>query len=324
MIKRALGSTDLTITAVGVGAFALGGWMWGGQDDADSEAALRAALDAGVNWIDTAPIYGEGRASAVVGRVLRTIAADRRPYVFSKFGHHLVDGRRITDGSRAQVVRDCEEELQRLGVERLDLFQLHWPAPQPVAETAAACAELLAAGKIRAIGVSNFSAEQLAAWHATGLPLHCVQNAFSLVKPEAGAAVLPWCAEHNVGFLAYSPLFRGLLSGTWTAAKTFPAGDHRGERAEFCGPALARWLAAVDKLRALAAEDDLSVPQLAIGWLLCHEGCTAAIVGARNAAQGAALGDLAMPLKQVQVDAVDAIVTAAAAAVLAPPAPGAP
>jgi aryl-alcohol dehydrogenase-like predicted oxidoreductase len=308
MIKRSLGSSDLTITAVGVGAFAIGGWMWGDQDDAASEAAIRAALDAGVNWIDTAPIYGEGRASTVIGRVLKTMPADRRPFVFSKFGHHLIDGQRITDGSRAQVIRDCEEELTRLGVERLDLFQLHWPAPQPVVETAAACTELLKAGKIRAIGVSNFSAEQLAAWQATGVPLHSVQNSCSLVKPAPGTAVLPWCAEHNVGFLAYSPLFRGLLSGTWTAAKTFPTGDHRGERDEFRGPVLARWLAAIDELRVLAADDDLTVPQLAIGWLLCHEGCTAAIVGARTAAQGAALGDLAMPLKQVQIDAIDAIV----------------
>lgn len=308
MIKRTLGSTDMNITVVGVGAFAIGGWMWGTQDDAASAGALRAALEAGVNWIDTAPIYGEGRASTVVGQVLAGLPAGQRPLVFSKFGHHLVDGTRITDGSRAQVVRDCEEELRRLGVERIDLFQLHWPAPQPVAETAAACADLLKAGKIRAVGVSNFDAAQLAAWRATGLPLHCVQNGFSLVKPEPGAAVLPWCADSNVGFIAYSPLFRGLLSGTWAKDKSFPAGDHRGERDEFRGPRLARWLDAVEELRAIAAEDDLTVPQLAIGWLLCHEGCTGVIVGARNPAQGAALGDLGMPLKQAQVDRVDAVV----------------
>ena len=308
MIKRAFSSTDMTISAVGVGAFAIGGWMWGDQNDADSEAALRAALDAGVNWIDTAPIYGEGRASSVVGRVLASLPADRRPYVFTKFGHHVVDGKRVTDGSRAQVLRDCDEELSRLGVERIDLFQLHWPAPQPVAETAAACAELLAAGKIRAIGVSNFSAAQLAAWKATEVPLHSVQNSFSLVKPEVAADVLPWCAEHSVGFLAYSPLFRGLLSGTWNKDKTFPTGDHRNERDEFRGKHLARWLTAVDELRVLAEEDEQTVAQLAIGWLLCTEGCTAVIVGARNAAQGAAIGDLALPLKQKQVDRVDEII----------------
>lgn len=308
MIKRQLGSSDLTITAIGVGAFAIGGWMWGEQDDDASEAAIRAALDAGVNWIDSAPIYGEGKASLVVGRVLQGMAPSQRPLVFTKFGHHLVDGQRITDGSAAQVERDCDEELARLGVERIDLFQLHWPAPQPVAETAEACARLLKAGKIRAIGVSNFSTAQLAEWQATGVPLHSVQNGFSLVKPEPSTEVLPWCVEHNVGLLAYSPLFRGLLSGTWTTDKTFPPGDHRGERDDFRGPRLARWLQAVEELRALGAEDDLSVPQLAIGWLLCHEGVAGVIVGARTAAQGAALGDLAMPLKQAQVDAIDAIV----------------
>ncbi len=308
MIKRTLGTSDLTITAIGVGAFAVGGWMWGGQDDDDSVAAIRAALDAGINWIDTAPIYGEGKASLVVGRVLRDLDPSQRPMVFSKFGHHLVDGQRLTDGSAVQIERDCEEELSRLGVERIDLFQLHWPAPQPVAETAAACERLLKAGKIRAIGVSNCSAEQLADWLATGVPLASVQNGFSLVKPEPSAEVLPWCVEHQVGLLAYSPLFRGLLSGTWGPDKTFPPGDHRGERDEFRGPRLARWLQAVDELRTLGADDELSVPQIAIGWLLCHEGVAGVIVGARNAGQGAALGDLAMPLKQAQIDAVDAIV----------------
>jgi len=308
MIKRPLGSSDMNITAVGVGAFAIGGWMWGGQDDDASEAAIRAALDAGVNWIDTAPIYGEGKASNVVGRVIKNIPAAQRPLIFTKFGHHLVDGARITDGSAAQVVRDCDEELVRLGVERIDLFQLHWPAPQAVAETAAACGGLLKAGKIRAIGVSNFSSSQLDDWHATGVPLHSVQNGFSLVKPEPGAEVLPWCVDHNVGLLAYSPLFRGLLSGTWTSDKTFPPGDHRGERDDFRGPNLARWLQAVDELRTLAEEDDLTVPQLAVGWLLCHEGVAGIIVGARTAAQGAELGDLPMPLKQAQIDAVDVIV----------------
>jgi aryl-alcohol dehydrogenase-like predicted oxidoreductase len=313
MIRRHLGSTDLRISAIGVGAFAIGGWMWGAQDDADSERALEAAIEAGVDWIDTAPIYGEGRASAVVGRVLARLPADRRPRVFSKFGHHLVDGQRITDGSAAQVARDCDDELRRLGVERIDLFQLHWPAPQPVAETAAACAALVKAGKIAHIGLSNATVAQLDAWKATGVPLASVQNCLSLIRPEAAGDVLPWCAANGVGFLAYSPLHRGLLSGTWTAARSFPPGDHRGERDDFRGPRLARWLAMVDELKAIAEEDELSVPQLAIGWLLCHEGVTAAIVGARNAAQGAALGELALPLKQAQIDLIDAAVARARA-----------
>jgi aryl-alcohol dehydrogenase-like predicted oxidoreductase len=307
VIRRRLGTTDYTISVVGLGAFAMGGFMWGEQQDADSVAAIHAALDAGVGWIDTAPLYGEGRADRLIGQALKDLPASRRPLVFTKFGHHVVEGVRVCDGSRARVLADCEHNLAALGVETLDLFQLHWPCPQPVEETAAACAELLKAGKIRAIGLSNATIPQLTAWRASGVPVHVVQNAYSLAKPEVARDILPWCAEHNVGFLAYSPLFRGLFTGTWGADKTFPAGDHRGERDDFRGPRLARYLQAVEELKALGEDDDLTVADLAIGYLLTTEGCTACIVGARNAAQGAALGQLGMPLKQAQMDAIDAI-----------------
>ncbi len=309
MIKRSLGSTDLRISAVGLGVFAIGGWMWGQQDDADSIAAIHAAVDAGVNWIDTAPIYGDGRADRIVAQALKSLPADRRPLVFTKFGHHLVGGQRINDGTRARVIADCDYNLKVFGVESLDLFQLHWPTSTPIQETAQACAELLAAGKIRAIGVSNFNAAQLEEWRLTGVPLHALQCPYSLIRPDVALAELPWCFEHGVGALAYSPLHRGLLSGTWTADKTFPKDDHRGDRPDFQGPRLARFLAAVDELKMLADEDDMAVPQLAIGYLLCTEGLTAAIVGARNAAQGAALADLAMPLKARQMATIDEILT---------------
>jgi aryl-alcohol dehydrogenase-like predicted oxidoreductase len=307
MIKRLLGSTDMAISAVGIGAFGIGGWMWGEQDDADSKRALHAALDHGVNWIDSAPIYGSGRADRVVAEVLRERAAGSRPLLFTKFGHHLVDGKRVSVADRATVLRDCEYALETFGIERIDLFQLHWPTPTPIAETAGAITELLAAGKIRALGVCNVSPRELAEWQATGVPLQAVQNAYSVVKPEAEKEVLPWCAEHGVGFLAYSPLQRGLLFGTWTADKRFPAGDHRGERADFRGPRLARYLGAVDELKAIAAADDLEVAELALGCLMCHEGMTACIVGARTAAQGAYLGRLGMPATRAQLAAVDAV-----------------
>ncbi|MBA3700347.1 MAG: aldo/keto reductase [Planctomycetes bacterium] len=298
----------MTISVVGFGAFAAGGWMWGDQDDADTVKAVHAAVDAGVNWIDSAPIYGSGKADAAVAQAVRELPADRRPLLFTKFGHHLVDGKRISSATKAEVIRDCEYNLKVFGVERLDLFQLHWPTPVPIAETAGACGELLKAGKIRAIGVSNFSLAQLDAWRATGVPLHSVQNAYSIVKHEAELDVLPWCMEHHVGFLAYSPLQRGLLFGNWTREKTFPAGDHRSERSDFRGPRLARYLNAVDELKKIAEEDEMTVAQLAIGCLLCVEGFTAAIVGARNAEQGAQLGDLGIPVKAKQLAAVDAVI----------------
>lgn len=308
MIKRTLGTSDLVISVVGFGAFAAGGWMWGAQDDADTAAAIRAALDGGVNWIDTAPIYGSGKADAAVAQAVRDLLPSQRPFIFTKFGHHLVDGKRISSATRAEVVRDCDYNLKAFAVERLDLFQLHWPTPTPIAETAAACADLMQAGKVRAVGVSNFSLAQLEEWRATGVPLHSVQNAYSIVKPEAERDVLPWCAERRVGFLAYSPLQRGLLFGNWGRDKTFPANDHRGERADFRGPRLARYLDAVDELKAIAADDEMTVAQLAIGCLLCHEGLTACIVGARNAEQGRLLGDLGMPVKAKQLAAVDGVV----------------
>jgi len=308
MIKRTLGSTDMTISVVGFGAFAAGGWMWGTQDDAETVKAVHAAVDAGVNWIDTAPIYGSGKADAAVAQAVRALPQERRPFLFTKFGHHLVDGKRISSATKAEVVRDCEYNLTTFGVERLDLFQLHWPTPVSIAETAGACAELLKAGKIRAVGVSNFSVAQLDEWRATGVPLHSVQNAYSIVRPEAEQDVLPWCFEHDVGFLAYSPLQRGLLFGHWGPDKTFPAGDHRGERSDFRGPRLARYLDAVEGLKVIAAEDEMTVAQLAIGCLLCVEGFTAAIVGARNAEQGALLGDLGIPVKAKHLAAVDDVI----------------
>ena len=307
MIKRVLASTDMALSVIGYGAFAAGGWMWADQDDADTIKAVHAAVDAGVNWVDSAPIYGSGKADAAVAAAIKQLPASRRPLIFTKFGHHLIDGKRVSSATRAEVFRDCDYNLKTFGVERLDNFQLHWPTPVPISETAAACDELLKAGKIRAVGVSNFSVAQLAEWRATGVPLHSVQNGYSIIKPDAEQDVLPWCAENAVSFLAYSPLQRGLLFGHWGRDKTFPAADHRSEREEFRGLKLARYLDAVDELKVIAEEDDMTVAQLAIGCLLGNEGLTACIVGARNAEQGAVLGDLGMPVKAKHLAQVDAV-----------------
>jgi len=305
MIRRQLGSTDLTISAIGFGAWAIGGWLWGDQDDADSVAAIHAAVDAGVTWIDTAPIYGSGRSERVVGEALRALPAARRPLVFTKFGLGADSARHMVSATRAEILGECEASLVRLGVERIDLYQMHWPVPQPVDEVARACADLLAAGKIGAIGVSNVSVAQLDAWLATGLPLHCLQAPYSILRPASAETVLPWCEAHGLGAIAYSSLFRGMLFGTWKADKTFPAGDSRGEHKDYHGPRFQRHLQAIDELRAIAAADDLTVPQLAIGALMGTPGLTGCIVGARNAAQGAALGELGMPLNAKQLAAVE-------------------
>jgi aryl-alcohol dehydrogenase-like predicted oxidoreductase len=307
MIRRQFASTDLTISAVGFGAWAIGGWLWGEQDDRDSVSAIHAALDAGVNWIDTAPIYGSGRSERVVGEALRALPASRRPHVFTKFGLGADSAQARKSATRAEIRAECEASLQRLGVERIDLLQLHWPVPQPVEEVAAACDELLRAGSIGAVGVCNYDVAQLEAWKATGKPLNGLQAPYSLFRPKAADTVLPWCEANGIGAIAYSPLFRGMLFGTWGPDKTFAAGDSRGQHKDYRGRRFLRHLQAIEEIRAVGAEEELSVAQLAIGALMGTPGLTGCIVGARNAAQGAALGELGRPLTAKQLTAIEAI-----------------
>ena len=199
MVKRRLGKTEFEITTIGLGTWAIGGRQWGPQDDETSIGAIHAAIDHGVNWLDTAPIYGSGHSEEVVGRALKRLPASGRPLVFTKFGLGVNVDAPVKSAGAREVVEECEASLRRLGVDRIDLYQLHWPVPQPIAETAGACAKLLAAGKIRAIGVSNFSVAQLEEWMTTGVPLHSDQPPFSILRPAAVEDVLPWCAAHDVG-----------------------------------------------------------------------------------------------------------------------------
>ena len=307
MQQRELGKSGLHISTIGLGSWAIGGWMWGEQDDAASEAAIHAAVDHGVNWIDTAPIYGGGHSETVVGRALRSLPASRRPLVFTKFGVGADTSVNTRAAGRAQVSAECDASLRRLGVDHIDLFQLHWPAPEPIPETARACEALLKAGKIRAIGVSNYSVEQLDAWRETGVPLHSLQAPYSILRPAAKATVIPWCAAHGTGVVAYSPLFRGLLFGTWTADKSFPAGDARGSHKDYSGARFARHIAAVREIIELGNRNGMSCPQLCIGVLLRTPGMTGCIVGARNADQGALIASLGVGVSDAQADAVWAI-----------------
>jgi aryl-alcohol dehydrogenase-like predicted oxidoreductase len=311
MQQRALGTSGFEISTIGMGTWATGGWMWGGQDDEASLEAIHAAVDHGVNWIDTAPIYGSGHSEAIVGRAIKALPASRRPLVFTKFGlGEDSEAAATRSASRADVLRECEASLKRLGVDAIDLYQLHWPAPQPIAETAAACAELLQAGKIRAIGVSNYSVPQLEEWRATGVPLHSVQSPYSLFRPAIAADVLPYAATTNLGVIAYSPLFRGMLFGTWKKGKTFPEGDTRGAHKDYQGARFDRHLDAIAALRELAGDSGLSVPQLAVGVLLATPGLTGCIVGARSARQGALIANLGVAVTQDQRLAVQRIMDA--------------
>ena len=302
-----LGSSGLEITPIGLGSWAIGGWMWGRQDDANSVAAIHAAVDHGVNWIDTAPIYGSGHSEAVVGQALKALPAARRPLVFTKFGLGDDSAERRQSASRQEVLDECDASLQRLGVDCIDLYQLHWPVSQPVVETAAACATLLREGKVRAIGVSNFSVAQLEEWRATGVPLHSLQAPYSILRPAVATDQLPWCDRHGVGAIAYSPLFRGMLFGTWSRTRTFGEGDARGDHKDYKGARFQRHLDAIDEIGALARAGGLSTAQLCIGVLLRAPGLTGCIVGARDARQGAHIAELAATVSDEQVRAVDAI-----------------
>jgi aryl-alcohol dehydrogenase-like predicted oxidoreductase len=278
--------------------------MWGGQDDAESTAAIHAAVDHGINWIDTAPIYGSGHSETIVGRAIRALPSSRRPLIFTKFGLGQNSDAAARSASERDVMAECEASLGRLGVDHIDLYQLHWPAPQPMSETAGACAKLLASGKIRAIGVSNFSVAQLDEWLVTGVPLHCDQPPFSLLRPAVAADVLPWCAAHHVGAISYSPLFRGMLFGTWSSDKTFPADDGRHTHKDYSGARFARHLAAMDELHALARAAGLSVAQLAVGTILRAPGLTGCIAGARNARQASVVASLAVDVTGEQASQV--------------------
>jgi len=290
---RRFGRTDMEITRVGFGAWAIGGpdWAfgWGGQDDRDSIAAIRHALDLGINWIDTAAVYGLGRSEEVVRRALADIPASERPYVFTKCGlvwdpaDPAAPPRRI--GAAASIRAEVEASLKRLGVERIDLYQMHWPADDGMAledywET---FLELKAEGKVRAVGLSNHDAAQLAAAEAVG-HVDTLQPPFSAIRRDAAAAELPWCAAHGTGVIVYSPMQSGLLSGGFTAvrAAALPADDWRSRNPEFSGERLARNLAFVEALKPIAERHGVSVGAVAVGWTLANSGVTAAIVGARR------------------------------------------
>jgi aryl-alcohol dehydrogenase-like predicted oxidoreductase len=290
-----LGKTGLEISPVGLGTWAFGGsgdgWPhgWGAQDEQASIATIRAAVEGGVNWIDTAAVYGRGQAESVVGRALRGLPEADRPYVFTKAGRQWRDDdldaplRSIL--TPATIRRDVEGSLRRLGTERLDLLQLHWPATDgtPVEEYWPVLADLRQAGKIRAAGLSNHWLAQLEAASAVA-PVDSVQLPLSLLKPEAGGAETRWCLEHQAGFLAYSPLQSGLLSGHMTRARVdrLAAEDWRRRSPDFTGERLEANLRAGERLARLAAERGVSPATLAIAWVRAFPGVTGAIVGARR------------------------------------------
>jgi aryl-alcohol dehydrogenase-like predicted oxidoreductase len=285
MQKQRLGRTELEITPVGVGAWAIGGggtWGWGDQDDADSVAAIHRAVERGVNWIDTAPAYGLGRSEEVVGRAVKGLSDP--PFIFSKCGSDPVEGG-TEPRLKAKWVRQlCEDSLRRLQVEAIDLYQVHWPDPdEDIEEGWATLAELKAEGKLRHIGASNFSVAQLERAEAIA-PVESLQPPYSLISRAVEDSILPWCLEHDTGVIVYSPMASGLLSGRMTKERVaaLPANDFRSHVESFEEPALSRNLALADRLAAIGARHGTSAGAVAIAWTLRNPAVTAAIVGFRR------------------------------------------
>lgn len=277
------------LSPIGLGAWAFGGVGWGPQDDADSVATIRHAVARGVGWIDTAAVYGGGHAERIVGRALAEMATGELPLVFTKGGIRIdPDGSTRRDLSPASLREECEQSLRRLGLERLDLYQLHWPVADHAAVEAAwaTLGELQAEGKIRWAGVSNFDRELLERCAAIR-PLDAGQYPLSLLEQGIVEAELPWLAAHGVPALAYSPLESGLLSGRFSLARLagLPEDDWRRRRPRFQSPEVERALDLVERLRPLAASLGASVSELAIAWALHFDGVGGAIVGGRTPAQ---------------------------------------
>ena len=289
-----LGRTGGEITRLGLGTWAIGGadWAfnWGPQDDGDSVRAIHRAVELGVSWIDTAPVYGVGHSEEVVARALRGLPEGDRPLVFTKCGRVFRDGERTprTDISAGSIRRECEDSLRRLGVDRLDLYQIHWPALDPavVEEGWATMAVLAAEGKARWIGVSNFAVEHLGACERIR-HVDTLQPPLSLIQRSVLDEVLPWCRAHGTGVIVYSPLQSGLLTGRWTRERVeaLDAGDWRRRSDQFTEPKLSRNLELVELLRPIAARLGCSLAELAIASALAQPGVSGAIVGARASEQ---------------------------------------
>ncbi|MCC6264525.1 MAG: aldo/keto reductase [Bryobacterales bacterium] len=311
MQKRRLGNSDLDITVMGVGAWAMGGgnwkFAWGPQNDADSVAAIHAALDLGMNWIDTAPVYGLGHAEEVVGRAVKDLSS--KPLLFTKCARVWNEQREIGRNlKRESVFRECEASLRRLQVEAIDLYQIHWPEPdEDLEEGWDACARLKEQGKVRWIGVSNFSVPQLERVSKVA-PVTSLQPPYNLLVRGIEGEQLPWCRTHGAGVLAYSPMRSGLLTGKMTPERiaAMPEDDHRRRVPDFQEPRLSRNLEFVELLRGIGSKHGRSPGEVAIAWTLTNPAITAAIVGMRSAAQAKGVaGAAALELTSEDLAAIE-------------------
>jgi aryl-alcohol dehydrogenase-like predicted oxidoreductase len=312
MQKKRLGNSDMELTPIGVGAWAMGGggwaFAWGPQDDDESIAAIREALDHGVNWIDTAAVYGLGHSEEVVARAIE--GRTNRPYVFTKCERNWDANRQIYKSLKADSIRrECENSLRRLKVDAIDLYQIHWPEPEEdIEEGWGALAKLKEEGKVRWIGLSNFNEKQMERVRSIA-PITSLQPPYSAISPEIEERVLPYCSRHNIGVIVYSPMKSGLLTGKMTKERVqgFPEDDFRKRALAFQEPNLSRNLELAQLMKRIGEGHGRSAGEIAIAWTLRHPAVTAAIVGMRSAEQArGVLGALEFRLSAEEIAEIDA------------------
>ncbi len=290
MKKKKLGWTDLELTRIGIGTFAIGGpdWHagWGPQDDNDSIQAIRRGLELGVNWMDTAPVYGLGKSEEIVRVALKGVKG--KPIIATKCGLIWDDKRNVSHRlKRESVLREVDASLERLGVNVIDLYQIHWPNPDEDLEEAwSAMSDAVKAGKVRYIGVSNCNVSQLERLKDIH-PIASLQPPYSMILREVEKEILPYCKKHDIGVIPYSPMQRGLLTGKYTreSVRKLDKNDHRLREPYFQEPDLGVHLAFVDRLRPIAEKNGKPLAVLAVAWVLRRPEVTAAIVGARRPSQ---------------------------------------
>ncbi len=285
---KQLGNSDMNLTAIGFGAWAIGGgdWQygWGPQDDTDSVEAIHRALDAGINWIDTAAVYGLGHSEEIVGHALKTCT--HKPYIFTKSTMTWGEDRTIVQTMK-KIREEAEASLRRLRIETIDLYQIHWPVPdEELEEGWTEMASLQREGKVRWIGASNFSVAQMERAMKIA-PITSLQPPYSMINRSAEPEILPFCLKHGIGVINYAPMHSGLLTGAMTRERvmTMPENDFRKRAKQYQEPLLSRNLDLAELLREIGATHDVSAGVVAIAWTLHNPAVTAAIVGGRSAEQ---------------------------------------
>jgi len=313
---RAFGKTGLEITPIGFGSWAIGGsgWRaaWGPQDDDEAVGAIRRAVELGMNWVDTAAVYGLGHSEELVARALKGLPESDRPYVFTKCSQVWDENGNVFDSlKKDSVKRECEESLRRLQTDVIDLYQIHWPRPnEDIEEGWSALAELKEEGKVRHIGVSNFDVSQMERLREIA-PVETLQPPYNVLNRGVEEEILPYCAEQDIGVIVYSPMRSGLLTGKMTRERVenLPTDDWRRNSSDFQEPRLSRNLELVDLLEEIGREHGRSPGEVAIAWTLRHPAVTAAIVGGRRPDQvDGIIGAAELRLSEGELERIEAFV----------------